>query len=328
MASDLRSITRKDFFHSLGPDQRQWQDDYLAMYSTWHHGVVTDPVLMLIPIDDHLVHRGDGVFDVMRCVNGKIYQIESHLKRLENSARAISLNFPPEYENIRDIIKSLVLAGGDKECIIRTIISRGPGGFSTNPFECPSSQLYINIIRYHELKEIDYKEGVSVVLSKVPVKESFFATIKSCNYLQNVLMKMEAVNAGYKYSVNIDDNGFLGEGSTENIGIVSEDNRVKIPTFEHTLAGTTAKRVMELADRLVKDRSIKGVMFARISPEDVYRSREVMLMGTSINILPVVNFNGKIIGSGSPGPIYSKLSGLLWKDMHENKDLLTEIEWE
>jgi len=283
---------------------------------------------MLIPIDDHLVHRGDGVFDVMRCVNGRIYQMESHLKRLEASARAISLNFPPEYKDIRDIIKQTILAGGDKECIIRTIISRGPGGYSTNPFECPSSQLYINIIRYHKLEEKDYREGVSVVLSKVPIKESFFATIKSCNYLQNVLMKMEAINAGYKYSVNIDDNGFLGEGSTENIGIVSEDNHVKIPSFEHTLAGTTAKRVMELADRLAKDRIIKGVSFARISPEDVYRSREVMLMGTSINILPVINFNGKTIGNGSPGPVYSKLSDLLWKDMHENKHLLTEIEWE
>jgi len=328
MKVNLRSITRENFFSSLGPKEKQWQDDYLAMYSSWQHGVVTDPALMLVPIDDHLVHRGDGVFDVMRCVNGRIYQMESHLKRLKHSAKAISLNFPPEYDQVRDIIKNLVLAGGEKDCIIRTIISRGPGGFSTNPFECPSSQLYINTVRYHEVHEKDYREGVSVVLSKVPVKESFFATIKSCNYLQNVLMKMEAINAGHKYSVNIDDNGFLGEGSTENIGVVSEDGYIKIPSFENTLAGTTAKRVIELADTLVKDKIIKGARFAGISLEDVYLSREVVLMGTSINILPVVNFNGKVIGTGSPGPVYSKLSYLLWNDMNENKDLLTGIEWE
>jgi len=327
MAVNLRYINRENFFSSLGPKERQWQDDYLAMYSSWQQGVVTEPTLMLVPIDDHLVHRGDGVFDVMRCVNGSIYQMESHLKRLEHSARAISLDFPPEYDEVRDIIKNLVLAGGEKDRIIRTIISRGPGGFSTNPFECPSSQLYINIVRYHQVHDKNYKEGVSVVLSKVPIKESFFATIKSCNYLQNVLMKMEAINAGYKYSVSIDDNGFLGEGSTENIGIVSEDGYIKIPSFENTLAGTTAKRVIELADSLVKDKIIKGIRFAGISLEDVYLSQEVVLMGTSINILPVVNFNGKIIGSGVPGPIYSKLSYLLWKDMHENRDLLTEIEW-
>jgi len=297
------------------------------MYSSWLRGVVTDPALMLIPADDHLVHRGDGVFDVMRCINGRIYQMESHLKRLELSARVISLNLPPEYDKVRDIIKSLVLIGGEKDCIIRIIISRGPGGFSTNPFECPSSQLYINIIRYKKMPDKDYREGVSLVLSRVPVKKSFFATIKSCNYLQNVLMKMEAINAGHKYSVNIDDDGFIGEGSTENIGIVSKDGYIKIPGFENTLAGTTAKRIIELADILVKDEVIKGVQFARILPEDVYLSSEVMLMGTSINILPVVNFDGKVIGTGSPGPVYSKLSYLLWKDMNENMDLLTEIEW-
>ena len=297
------------------------------MYSSWLRGIVTDPALMLIPADDHLVHRGDGVFDVMRCINGRIYQMESHLKRLELSARVISLNLPPEYDKVRDIIKSLVLIGGEKDCIIRIIISRGPGGFSTNPFECPSSQLYINIIRYKKMPDKDYREGVSLVLSRVPVKKSFFATIKSCNYLQNVLMKMEAINAGHKYSVNIDDDGFIGEGSTENIGIVSKDGYIKIPGFENTLAGTTAKRIIELADILVKDEVIKGVQFARILPEDVYLSSEAMLMGTSINILPVVNFDGKVIGTGSPGPVYSKLSYLLWKDMNENMDLLTEIEW-
>jgi branched-subunit amino acid aminotransferase/4-amino-4-deoxychorismate lyase len=327
MAVNLRSITRKNFFLNLGPKERQWQNDYLAMYSSWQQGVITDPVLMLVPVDDHLVHRGDGVFDVMRCVDGSIYQMESHRKRLENSAKAISLGVPPEYKEIRDIIKNLVFVGGEKNCIIRTIISRGPGGFSTNPFECPSTQLYINIVRYHELHEKNYKQGVYVILSKVPIKESFFATIKSCNYLQNVLMKMEAINAGHQYSVSIDDNGFLGEGSTENIGIISSDGYMKIPSFEHTLAGTTARRVIELADTLVKDKIIKGVRFARISPDDVYHSQEVVLMGTSINLLPVVNFNDKIIGSGIPGVVYQTLSYLLWKDMHENKDMLTEIEW-
>lgn len=327
MAANLRLITREKYFSRLGPEKKSWQDDYLAMYSSWLNGVVTDPALMLIPVDDHLVHRGDGVFDVMRCINGRIYQMEAHLKRLENSASAISLDLPPEYGEIRDIIKELVLIGGEKECIIRIIISRGPGGFSTNPFECLSSQIYINIIRYNNLPDSDYKEGVSLVSSKVPVKKSFFATIKSCNYLQNVLMKMEAINAGYKYSVNVDEDGFVGEGSTENIGIVSKDGYIKIPAFEKTLPGTTAKRVFELSNELVKDKLIKGAKFAGISPEDVYLSSEVILMGTSINILPVVNFNGKVIGRGTPGSVYWKLSHLLWNDMNENNDLLTEIKW-
>ena len=325
---NLRLITRYNFFSCLDSETKRWQDDYLVMYSTWFNGFVKDPGLMLLPIDDHLVHRGDGVFDVIRCVNGGIYQLEAHLRRLERSARAISLEFPPEYTEIRDIIKTLILEGGERNCIIRIILSRGPGGFSTNPFECLSSQMYVNIVRYHKLPDRYYQEGVSIITSKIPAKKSFFANIKSCNYLPNVLMKMEAINAGCKYSVTLDDEGFLGEGSTENIGIVSEDGFFMIPYFENTLAGTTANRIFELADTLVKGKDIKGVQFAKISPEDVYHSSEVMLTGTSINLIPVVSIDGRLIGSGSPGPVYLKLSDLLWKDMTENNDLLTEIDWE
>ncbi len=327
MTINLEHINREEFFARLGSEERPWQANYLAMYSSWVNGVVTDPSLMLVPADDHLVHRGDGVFDVLRCVNGKIYQMEAHLKRLESSAGAISLKFPREYDRIRDIIKRLVLIGGEKECIIRIIISRGSGGFSTNPFECPASQLYIIIVGYNKVPDVDYREGIALALSSVPAKKSFFASIKSCNYLPNVLMKMEAINKGYKYSVNIDDNGFVGEGSTENIGIVSKDGYIKIPPFENTLAGTTVMRVAALADILVRGKIIKGVRFENISPSDILFSSEAMLMGTSINILPVVNFEGKLIGTGSPGNVYSSLSDLLRKDMYENTDLLTEIEW-
>jgi branched-subunit amino acid aminotransferase/4-amino-4-deoxychorismate lyase len=324
MMINLKAINKENYFFNLGPKNKSWQSDYLVMYSSWFDGYVTDPALMLVPVDDHLVHRGDGVFDVMRCINGKIYQFEAHLRRLERSAKAVSISFPTIYGDIRDIIKQLIIKGGEKNCTIRIILSRGPGGFSTNPYECPSSQLYINIIRQHKLPDIDYLEGVAAITSKIPVKNPFFAVIKSCNYLPNVLMKMEAIDAGSKYSVNIDEEGFIGEGSTENICIVSKDGYIKIPEFNNTLAGTTVGRVFQLADNLVNDRSIKGVQFAKISQEDVYLSSEVMMVGTSINLVPIVRFDGRVIGEGTPGPIYSKLSALLWNDMTENAELLTE----
>ncbi len=328
MAINLEFINRANFGSRIGSQRGKGRDDYLAMYSSWLRGFVTDPDLMLLPIDDHLVHRGDGVFDVIRCVKGRIYQLEAHLKRLERSASAISIDLPREYGEVREIIKFLVLKGGEKDCVIRIILSRGPGGFSTDPSECLASQMYITVVRYHKLPEKDYMEGVSVITSRIPVKRSFFATVKSCNYLPNVLMKMEAVKKGIKYAVNLDDDGYLGEGPTENIGVVTLDGFFKIPGFENTLAGTTANRAVDLADRLRREKVIKGAGLDRISLEDVYSSSEVMLMGTSINLLPVVNFDGRIIGSGHPGPVWSRLSHLLWRDMTENGDLLTDIEWE
>jgi branched-chain amino acid aminotransferase len=282
----------------------------------------------MVPVDDHLVHRGDGVFDVMRCVRGKIYQMEAHLQRLERSAKSISLDLPSEFQQIRDILKTLISKGGERDCLARVILSRGPGSFSTNPFECPSSQMYVVVSRYHELPETFYQEGIPIVTSKIPIKKSYFATIKSCNYLPNVLMKMEAIQSECKYSVALDEEGCLAEGSTENVGVVSGDGVLKFPGFEKTLAGITVKRIFELAEVLARDGVIQDIQFEKIPLNEAYLCSEVMLFGTSINVLPVVSFDGRTIGKGAPGPVCLKLLSLLWKDMRENEDLLTSLAWD
>jgi len=321
-------IDKQNFFPCLEGQKNPWQKNYLCMYSSQWHGITTDPELMVIPIDDHLVHRGDGVFDVIRCVNGKIYQIERHLQRLERSAKAISLNPPPEYNNIRALIKHLVLIGGEKDCLIRIVLSRGPGSFSTNPFDCPSSQIYVNVIRYKNLPSKYYRDGVAIVTSHIPIKKSFFATIKSCNYLPNVLIKMGAIEANAQYAVALDEDGFLAEGSIENVAVLSAEGILEFPGFERTLSGVTAERVFQLAENLVTENIITEVKFSRISLEKAYQAREIFLTGTSVNIVPVVSYDGKRIGEGCPGPVYSRLSNLLSEDMTKNRELLTEIDWE
>ena len=324
---DLPQVTRRNVFDRLDRGPKPWQVNYLAMYSSQWKGYTVDPALMAVPVDDHLVHRGDGVFDTMRCVRGRLYQMEAHLERLEQSANAISLPFPPEYDRVREIVGSLVVRAGEKDCVIRIVLSRGPGSFSTNPFDCPESQLYVTLIRYKPVSPEVLQNGTCVITSRVPTKRSFFARIKSCNYLPNVLMKMEAMNAGCPYAVALDTEGYLTEGSTENIGILSEDGILKFPGFERTLAGTTVQRVWALAeDRMGKER-ISDIRFDRILPEEACKAREVMLMGTSINVLPVVRFDGKPVGTGLPGPVCSELCRLLQQDMQENEALLTDLDW-
>jgi branched-subunit amino acid aminotransferase/4-amino-4-deoxychorismate lyase len=109
---------------------------------------------------------------------------------------------------------------------------------------------------------------------------------------------------------------------------MAADGSLKIPGFERTLSGITANRIFQLADELVKEKMIKDVKFGRISPEEAYDAKEMFLTGTSLDILPVVSYDGKRIGHGSPGPVYAKLSSLLLEDMTQNKELLTEIDWE
>ena len=324
---DVKRITRDNVFSVLDMEERPWQKNYLAMYSSQWKGYTTDPALMTVPLDDHLVHRGDGVFDTMRCVRGRIYQLDPHLERLESSAAAISLEMPPEYERVLEIVGSLVVLSGEKDCVIRITLSRGPGSFSTNPFDCPSSHMYVIVIRYKGVPEDVLGKGTCIITSRVPPKRPFYARIKSCNYLPNVLMKMEAVKRGCPYAVALDEEGFLTEGSTENVGIVSRDGMLKFPGFERTLAGTTVRRVFDLAQTLVNQGLISGVTFDRISLEEAYAAREVMLTGTSINVLPVVRFDDRPVGDGRPGRVSSSLAGLLQEDMTENSDMLTDLDW-
>ncbi len=322
---NLRTVDKENFLEVLSAHERPWQESYLAMYSSQWKGITTDPDLMLIPIDDHVVHRADGVFEVMRCVAGRLYQMEAHLSRLERSARAIELDLPSDYPDIRELIKATVLVGGEKECLVKVMLSRGPGSFGANPFDCTSSQLYINVVKFEPPPREHYEKGVSIITSKVPIKRSYFANIKSVDYLPNVMMKMEAIKAGVEYAIGLDENGFVAEGSTENILIVDKDENLKLPEFERTLAGTTAKRILELGARLVDDGSLKQASFYKLRPPDLYEAREIFLCGTSINVLPVVQYDGRKIGTGKPGPIFMRIASLLEKDMLYNEEILTDV---
>lgn len=304
---------------------KSYHQDYLAMYSSVLGGVVTHPFLMTVPVDDHMVHRGDGIFEAFKCVNGNIYNLRGHLERLERSARAVYLKLPNTLEQIADLVVGTIRIAGVRDCLIRLFVSRGPGGFTTNPYECPSSQIYIVICRPSEYPEAHYKKGVAIKSSDIPIKRSYFANIKSCNYLPNVLMKKEAVDAGVQYTISIDENGFLGEGSTENIGLVTSVLTLKLPRFSRILKGTTVTRVAELAESLVLEGKLKQVVFEDITLNEAYSGSEILLFGTTFDILPAVIFDGHPIGSGSPGPVYHLLREMLEKDIKGNSALHTTV---
>ena len=304
---------------------RPYHKSYLAMYSSVLGGVVTHPFLMTIPVDDHMVHRGDGIFEAFKCINGNIYNLQAHLKRLEHSARAVYLTLPANPEQITELVKGTIRVAGTRDCLIRLFISRGPGGFTTNPYECPSSQLYIVVCNLSSPPEEQMREGVSLKSSSIPVKKSYFANIKSCNYLPNVLMKKEAVDAGVQYTISMDENGFLGEGSTENLGLVTSEGVLKFPRFSRILRGTTVTRAADLAKSIVERGKLRQVTFEDITLNEAYCGSEILLFGTTFDILPVVMFDGHSIGSGSPGEIYYLLRQLLEEDISSNSALHTPV---
>lgn len=293
------------------------QKSYLAMYSTWLGGIVKDPGLMIVPVDDHLVHRGDGVFEAIKVVDGKVFLLQEHLDRLSSSAEQISLALPMAIDEIKKVIISTTATVGVKNAVLRLYISRGPGGFTTNPYECIASQLYLIVTSYTPLSEERYLNGVKVGRSQIPPKESWLAKIKTCNYLPNVLMKKESVDRKIDFSIGIDSQGFITEGSTENIVLVDKNKNLIRPKLRQILKGTTMMRSFDLAKKLVDEGSLKSIQECDLTEKDIFEAQEVMMIGTTLDVLPVTEYEGKIIGDGKQGAVSKKLLVLLREDMKQ-----------
>jgi len=322
---EIPIYTKEDLAARHDEFKRPWHENYTAMYSSLLGGIVTDPVLMTVPVDDHLVHRADGVFDVCHCLDGRAYCLEEHLARLERSAAGIHLDLPPDYPYVRDIIKAVVRAGGDRNVFIRVMLSRGPGGFSANPKECPVSQLYVVTFKFSSPPPEVYEKGVTVISTDVPVKPFPLGTIKSCDYLTNAMIKMAANRAGADFAVTWDEQGFLAEGATENIILVSSDGELLVPEFDRILKGITLTRIMTLAEGLIGEGLLSRVANAKIDRALAENCLEAIICGTSLNALPVRQWDGRPVGDGRPGPVAKRLMELLKEDMTSNLELLTPM---
>ena len=288
------------------------------MYAGDLEGIVTDPRLMLVPVDDHLVHRGDGIFETAKCVGGNIYNLAAHLDRLEHSAASIHLAPPMDRATLTDIIVQTVRAGGRRDCLIRVLLSRGPGSLGINPFDCPRAGLYVIAYAGHPPFLQAHPAGARIITSRVPVKPPFLAIIKTVNYLPNALMKREAAQAGVDFAVNFDEAGHLAEGATENIGLITPEGLLRLPKSDRILAGTTMNRVADLAAALVRRGVLAGVERADITRAEGYAAREVLIFGTTPDVAPVVEWDGRKIGAGGPGPVALALNALLERDIREN----------
>jgi branched-subunit amino acid aminotransferase/4-amino-4-deoxychorismate lyase len=296
-----------------------------AMYSSVTDCIVTDQSVMTVPVDDHMVHRGDGVFESFKCMNGSIYNLDAHLERLEHSCSQLGLILPDSLDEIANIIVQTLRVGNEQNALVRLLVSRGQGTMGINPYACFGPELYIVV---YELPAVDIKElptGVSMAVSKVPVKPGIFATVKTCNYLPNVLMKKEAIDLGVDFTVSLDENRNLAEGATENIGIVTIGKELFMPPPDRVLAGTTAKRALHFAKELLKDRQLTSAEYRPISLGMARSAAEIHIYGTTPNITPVTKFEGNPVGKGVAGPIATALFDKLKVDMIPDSQRLTQV---
>jgi len=320
----MNVIKLSEYIETLEKTRKPWQQNYYAMYSSLLGGVVTDPVMMQVPLDDHLVHRGDGVFDTFKCVNRGAYNLESHLRRLLRSASAIGLEWPGGINEIRKLtIETLQVADHDG-CSARIILARGPGSYTVSPYDSDAPSLYIVVYTGGTPFMQRKPEGADVRRSQVPVKHAKFATVKNCNYLPNVMMKRESVDWGVDFVVGFDLDEFMTEGATENFGIVTRNADLIFPNMKKVLDGTTMTRAMKLAEKLVEKGMLESVGFGNITPKDVSSAREMLIVGTTLNVVSVRTFDGEPVGDGTPGEVGITLNQMVAEDIRSNADLRTE----
>ena len=303
-------INEEQVFKNIMERENPFFDEYYAFYSSWSGGIVKNPRMMLLPMDDHMVHRGDGVFEAMKAEARSVYLLDEHMQRLFTSAEKIALQSPVEFEQMKAMVLETLCVANQNDASIRIFLSRGPGNFSANPYDSVKSQLYIVITQLKVPPREHYESGVFIGMSHVPTKSSWMAQVKSCNYLPNVMMKKEAVDRCLDFVVAVDEQGNMTESATENIMIVDQKGTLVHPLLDYILKGTTMMRVCELAREsgmATEERSI--------SIKDLQLAREVIITGTSLNVLPVVKFEDCKIGNGKPGPVAKKLNELIINDI-------------
>ncbi len=315
----------EDFLKSLEDAAHPNQNDYFALYATWLDGVVTHPPWMVIALDDHLVHRSDGVFDVLKCVDGALYMCDAHLERLRTAAASLSLAPPPEFERLEEIILELIRITGRRDCVVHVYLSRGPGDLSVDPANCFKPQLAVLISGLHGPSRELIEKGAGAVIADIPAKPAWQARIKAVDYLQNVLLQMEANSAGVKYAFTLSEKGMLAEGPVVSACLVTADKALLFPRAETVFQGLTKARILELAQNLVAEGVLSRVGAADISKADLFEASEILVSGTVTGLIAVRELDGKPIGSGRPGPVFTRLRGLLQEDIRTNPELRKEV---
>ncbi|XP_006643973.2 D-amino-acid transaminase, chloroplastic-like isoform X2 [Oryza brachyantha] len=301
--------------------QEKWKSaaapPYPAMYSSVVGGIILDPAMMVVPIDDHMVHRGHGVFDTAMILDGNLYELDPHLDRFLRSAAKARIGTPFPRDTLRGILVQMTAASNCRRGSIRYWLSSGPGDFLLSSRGCPAPAFYAVVI------PTDYaqcRHGVRAVTTSVPMKPPLFATMKNVNYLPNVLSIMDAEDRGAFASVWVDDEGYVAEGPMVNVAFVTAAGELVLPAFDKILTGCTAKRLLALAPRLVESGVLRGVSTRHIAAADARRSAEMAFVGSGLPLLPIVEWDGQPIGDGEVGKTMLALSDLLWEDMKSGPD--------
>jgi len=256
-----------------------------------------------VSVYDHGFLYGDGVFEGIRAYDGRIFKLDEHVDRLYDSAKAIMLDIPMSKEEMKEAIIETVRANELRDAYIRVVVSRGEGDLGLDPEKCEEPTVVIIAEPMEPLYGDLYEKGIEVITASVRriPPDALDPKIKSCNYLNNILAKIQANLAGADEAIMLDHEGYVCEGTGDNVFVV-EDGVVYTPPEDTILRGITRATVMELCEELGIPVEEK-----RITLGELYSADEVFLTGTAAEVAPVRKVDGRKIGEECPGPITRKI---------------------
>jgi len=257
-----------------------------------------------ISVFDHGLLYGDGVFEGIRVYDGRVFELDAHIRRLFESARAIRLTIPMDREALIGAVETTVRANGVKDGYIRLVVTRGVGTLGLNPFTCKNGTLFIIADKIQLYPEELYEKGMRVI-SATTVRNHPLAIppqVKSLNYLNNILAKIEALDNDVPEAIMYNHEGYVAEATGDNVFIV-KNNVVFVPPVEAgSLEGITRAVVIRLARQEGLD-----IVEKNLTRYDLYVCDEFFLTGTAAEVIGVVEIDGRVIGDGSPGPVTRRL---------------------
>lgn len=257
-----------------------------------------------ISVFDHGLLYGDGVFEGIRAYNGRVFKLQEHIDRLFYSAQAILLTLPMSHREIMDAVLETCRRNKIRDGYIRLVVTRGVGELGLSPFKCRRPSVIVIAHKIQLYPPELYERGLTIIT--VPTVRSLHSAlnpaIKSLNYLNNVLAKIEAINGGCEEAIMLNAQGYVAECTGDNIFILKGGAMCTPPLSAGALYGITRSVVMEIARE-----SGMSVSEPDLTRYDLFNAEECFLTGTGAEIIPVVKIDGRVIGGGKPGPVTKSL---------------------
>ncbi len=257
-----------------------------------------------ISVFDHGLLYGDGVFEGIRFYSGRIFKLKEHVERLFESARAIAMTIPMTEDEVSEATLKTVALNGLRDGYIRLVITRGAGPLGLNPYQCPTPSIIIIASTISLYPRERYEKGLNLITcaTRRPTPASLSPRVKSLNYLNNVMAKIECIQAGCEEGIMLNEQGYVAECTGDNVFVIKKGIVTTPPTSSGALDGITRRAVMDLMFSL-------GIQCREevMTRHEIYTADECFLTGTAAEVIPAVSLDRRSIGDGKPGPITLRL---------------------